>query len=124
MKLFGVWISSVDDIEIRDLLTLVDRCNTELQLKHMEVRGSSKGKGGTLYIIGVREPSLSGLRKLNLQPYAGCRRIQFQEKKPKRARKPEVSTGTGDSEKDSEGSTARQELDGAFVRVSDDTSEV
>ena len=80
-KTFGVWIPDDEETGIADLLTLVDRCNSGIQRKHMEIRGLSKGKGGTLHIIGVREPSLAELKKLNYQPYAGCKRIQFKDKK-------------------------------------------
>ena len=34
-----------------------------------------------LHVVSVREPSLTTLKELNYNPYAGYRRVQFQKKK-------------------------------------------
>ena len=39
------------------------------------------GMKGVLHLVSVQEPSLTTLKELNYNPYAGYRQVQFQKKK-------------------------------------------
>lgn len=81
-KTFGIWIPEEEGVLITDILAMVDRCNSELHRKDMELKHTAKGAGGLLHIVAVREPSLTGLKELKFSPYAGYRRVEFQKRKP------------------------------------------
>ena len=102
MKTFGVWLSDEEKIGISGVLDVVAR-NPGLHRQHMEIRGSSKGEGGQLYIVAVREPSLTALEEMDYKPYMGYRQVHFQTRGPKKTRnlKPPpdgVSKGSGSTD--------------------------
>ena len=80
-KIFGDWLSEDESLSISDTFTLVSRCNAKISRRDLETKHSAKGNGGVLHVVSVREPSLTTLKKLNYNPYAGYRRVQFQKKK-------------------------------------------
>ena len=80
-KTFGIWLPEDEGLNIFDTLTLVSRCNAKISRRDSETKHSAKGNGGMLHVVSVREPSLTTLKELNYNPYAGYRRIQFQKKK-------------------------------------------
>ena len=89
-KSFGIWIPDSEGLNANEVLTLINRCNSEIQRKDMRPRYSAKGDGGILHVVAVQEPSLTALKKLDLALYAGYRRMQFQaekETKPKQKTK-------------------------------------
>ena len=77
-KTFGIWIPEEEGLSIIDVLALVDRCNAEVHRRDMEFKYKAKGSGGSIYVVAVREPSLTGLKNLEYAPYAGYRRVHFQ----------------------------------------------
>ena len=57
------------------------------------IKHEAKGNGGVLHVVSVREPSLTMLKELHFNPYAGYRRVQFQKKKSaKQFQNPETSS--------------------------------
>ena len=80
-KTFGIWLPEDEGLNISDTLTLVSRCNAKISRRDLETKHSAKGNRGMLHVVSVREPSLTTLKELNYNPYAGYRRIQFQKKK-------------------------------------------
>ena len=80
-KIFGIWLSEDESLSISDTFTLVSRCNAKISRRDLETKHSAKGNGGVLHVVSVREPSLTMLKKLNYNPYAAYRRVQFQKKK-------------------------------------------
>ena len=80
-KTFGIWFPEDEGLSISDTLTLVSRCNAKISRRDLETKHSAKGNGGVLHVVSVREPSLTTLKKLNYNPYAGYLRVQFQKKK-------------------------------------------
>ena len=80
-KTFGIWLPEDEGSSISDTLTLVSRFNAKIGGKDLETKHSAKGNGGVLHVVSVREPSLTTLKELNCNPYAGYRRVQFQKKK-------------------------------------------
>ena len=80
-KTFGIWLPDDEGSSISDTLTLVSRCNAKISRKDLETKHSAKGNGGVLHVVSVREPSLTTLKELSYNPYAGYRRVQFQKKK-------------------------------------------
>ena len=79
-KTFGVWLPEDEGLSIFDTLTLVSRCNAKISRRVLETKHSAKGNGGVIHVVSVREPSLTTLKELNYNPYAGYRRVQFQKK--------------------------------------------
>ena len=57
------------------------RCNAKICRRDLEAKHEAKGNGGVLHVVSVREPSLTTLKELHFNPYAGYRRVQFQKKK-------------------------------------------
>ena len=80
-KTFGIWLPEDEGLSISDTVTLVSRCNAKISCRDLETKHSAKGNGGVLQLISVREPSLTTLKELNYNPYAGYRQVQFQKKK-------------------------------------------
>ena len=80
-KTFGIWLPEDKGLSISDTLTLVSRCNAKISCTDLETKHSAKWNEGVLHVVSVREPSLTMLKELNYNPYAGYRRVQFQKKK-------------------------------------------
>ena len=80
-KTFGIWLPEDDSLSISDTLTLVSRCNAKISCTDLETMHSAKWNEGVLHLVSVQEPSLTTLKELNYNPYAGYRRVQFQKKK-------------------------------------------
>ena len=80
-KTFGIWLQEDDGLSISDTLTLVSRCNAKISCTDLETKHSAKWNEGVLHLVSVQEPSLTTLKELNYNPYAGYRRVQFQKKK-------------------------------------------
>ena len=80
-KTFGIWLQEDDSLSISDTLTLVSRCNAKISCTNLETKHSAKWNEGVLHLVSVQEPSLTTLKELNYNPYAGYRRVQFQKKK-------------------------------------------
>ena len=80
-KTFGIWLPEDDGLSISDTLTLVSRCNAKISCTDLETKHSAKWNEGVLRLVSVQEPLLTTLKKLNYNPYAGYRRVQFQKKK-------------------------------------------
>ena len=80
-KTFGIWLPEDEGFSISDTLTMVFRCNAKIRRRDLETKHSAKGNGGMLHVVSVREPSLTTLKELNYNPYAGYRWVQFQKKK-------------------------------------------
>ena len=80
-KTFGIWLPEDDGLSISDTLTLVSRCNAKISCTDLETKHSAKWNEGVLRLVSVQEPSLTTLKELNYNPYAGYRRVQFQKKK-------------------------------------------
>ena len=80
-KTFGIWLPDDEGLSISDTLTLVSRCNAKISRRDLETKHSAKGNAVVLHVVSVREPSLTTLKELNHNPYAGYRRVQFQKKK-------------------------------------------
>ena len=78
-KTFGIWLPEDEGLSTSDTLTLVSRCNAKTSRRDLETKHSAKGNGGVLHVVFVREPSLTMLKELNYNPYAGYRRVQFQK---------------------------------------------
>ena len=80
-KTFGIWLPEDDGLSISDTLTLVSRCNAKISCTDLETKHSAKWNEGVLRLVSVQEPSLTTLKELNYNPYAGYHRVQFQKKK-------------------------------------------
>ena len=80
-KTFGIWLPEDDGLSISDTLTLVSRCNAKITCTDLETKHSAKWNEGVLHLVSVQELSLTTLKELNYNPYAGYRRVQFQKKK-------------------------------------------
>ena len=80
-KTFGIWVPEDKGLSISDTLTLVSRCNAKISCTDLETKHSAKWNEGVLHVVSVREPSLTMLKELNYNPFAGYRRVQFQKKK-------------------------------------------
>ena len=80
-KTFGIWLPEDDSLSISDTLMLVSRCNAKITCTDLETKHSAKWNEGVLHLVSVQEPSLTTLKELNYNPYAGYRRVQFQKKK-------------------------------------------
>ena len=80
-KTFGIWLPEDDGLSISDTLTLVSRCNAKISCTDLETKHSAKWNEGVLHLVSVQEPSLTTLKELNYNPYAGYRQVQFQKKK-------------------------------------------
>ena len=80
-KTFGIWLPEDDGLSISDTLTLVSCCNAKITCTDLETKHSAKWNEGVLHLVSVQEPSLTTLKELNYNPYAGYRRVQFQKKK-------------------------------------------
>ena len=80
-KTFGIWLPEDKGLSISDTLMLVSRCNAKISCTDLETKHSAKWNGGVLHVVSVREPSLTMLKELNYNPFAGYRRVQFQKKK-------------------------------------------
>ena len=80
-KTFGIWLPEDDGLSISDTLTLVARCKAKISCTDLETKHSAKWNEGVLHLVSVQEPSLTTLKELNYNPYAGYRRVQFQKKK-------------------------------------------
>ena len=92
-KTFGIWLPEDEGLSISDTLTLVSRCNAKICRRDLEAKHEAKGNGGVLHVVSVREPSLTTLKELHFNPYAGYRRVQFQKKKSaKQFQNPETSS--------------------------------
>ena len=78
---FGIWLPEDDGLSISDTLTLVSCCNAKISCTDLETKHSAKWNEGVLRLISVQEPSLTTLKELNYNPYAGYHRVQFQKKK-------------------------------------------
>ena len=70
-KTFGTRVPEDEGFSISDTLTLVARCNAKISRRDLETKHSAKGNGGMLHVVSVREPSLTTLKELNYNPYAG-----------------------------------------------------
>ena len=70
-KTFGIWLPEDDGLSISDTLTLVSRCNAKLSCTDLETKHSEKWNKGVLHLVSVQEPSLTTLKELNYNPYAG-----------------------------------------------------
>jgi len=59
----------------------------------MWVKYNAKGFGGLLHVVAVKEPSLKGLKEMEYAPFAGFKRVQFQQQKKamKKSQSPESS---------------------------------
>ena len=91
-KNFGIWLPEDEGFSISDTLTLVSRCNAKICRRDLEAKHEKKGNGGVLHVVSVREPSLTTLKELHFNPYAGYRRVQFQKKSAKQFQNPETSS--------------------------------
>ena len=80
-KTFGIWLPEDKGLSISDTLTLVSRCNAKTSCTDLETKHSAKWNEGVLLVVSVREPSLTMLKELNYNPYAGYCQVQFQKKK-------------------------------------------
>ena len=80
-KTFGIWLPEDDGLSISDTLMLVSCCNAKISCTDLETKHSAKWNEGVLHLVSVQEPSLTTLKELNYNPYAGYRRVQFQKKK-------------------------------------------
>ena len=80
-KTFGIWLPEDKGLSISDTLTLVSRCNAKISCTDLETKHSAKWNEGVLHLVSVQESSLTTLKELNYNPYAGYRRVQFQKKK-------------------------------------------
>ena len=80
-KTFGIWLPEDDGLSISDTLTLVSRCNAKISCTDLETKHSAKWNEEVLRLVSVQEPSLTTLKELNYNPYAGYHRVQFQKKK-------------------------------------------
>ena len=78
-KTFGIWLP--EDVKHFRYLALVSRCNAKISCTDLETKHSAKWNEGVLPSVSVQEPSLTTLKELNYNPYAGYRRVQFQKKK-------------------------------------------
>ena len=72
-----VSISDTEDkgLSISDTLMLVSCCNAKISCTDLETKHSAKWNGGVLHVVSVQEPSLTMLKELNYNPYAGYRRV-------------------------------------------------
>ena len=92
-KTFGIWLLEDESSSISDTLTLVSRCNAKISRKDLKTKYSAKGNGGVLHVVSVREPSLTSLKELQYNPFAGYWRVQFQRKKgAKQSQNPDTSS--------------------------------
>ena len=91
-KTCGIWLPEDEGLSISDTLTLVSRCNAKISRRDVETKHSTKENGGVLHVVSVREPLLTTLKKLNCNPYAGYRRVQFQKKSAKQLQNLETSS--------------------------------
>ena len=80
-KTFGIWLPEDDGLSTSDTLTLVSRCNAKISCTDLETKHSAKWNEGVLHLVSVQEPSLTTLKELNYNPYAGYRRVQFKRRK-------------------------------------------
>ena len=80
-KTFEIWLSEDEGLSISYTLTLVSRYNAKISCRDLETKHSANRNGGVLHVVSIREPSLTTLKELNYNPYAGYRRVQFQKKK-------------------------------------------
>ena len=80
-KTFEIWLPEDDGLSISDTLMLVSRCNAKISCTDLETKHSAKWNEGVLHLASVQEPSLTTLKELNYNPFAGYRRVQFQKKK-------------------------------------------
>ena len=80
-KTFGIWLPEDDGLSHFDTLTLVSRCNAKISCTDLETKHSAKWNEGVLHLVSVQEPSLTTLKELNYNPYAGYHWVQFQKKK-------------------------------------------
>ena len=78
---FGVQLPDNESLELKNVLELVDRCNTDIHLKDIKVKYDAKGSGGMLHVVAVQKPSLESLEKWEWAPFAGLRKVQFQKQK-------------------------------------------
>ena len=74
-KTFGIWLPEDEGLSISDTLTLVSRFNAKISCTDLETKHSAKWSGGVLHVVSIREPSLTTLKELNYNPYAGYRRV-------------------------------------------------
>ena len=74
-KTLGIWLPEDEGLSISHTLTLVSRCNAKISRRDLKTKHSAKGNGGVLHVGSVREPSLTTLKELNYNPYAGYRRV-------------------------------------------------
>ena len=92
-KTFGIWLPEDEGLSISDTLTLVSDVMRKSVVGDLEAKHEAKGNGGVLHVVSVREPSLTTLKELHFNPYAGYRRVQFQKKKSaKQFQNPETSS--------------------------------
>ena len=80
-KTFGIWLPEDDNLSISDTLTLVSPVVMQKSVVQIwKQSNSAKWNEGVLHLVSVQEPSLTTLKELNYNPYAGYRRVQFQKK--------------------------------------------
>ena len=70
-KIFEIWLPEDESSSISDTLTLVSRCNAKISRKDLDIKHSAKGNGGVLHVVSVWKPSLTSLKELQYNPYAG-----------------------------------------------------
>ena len=63
-QIFGAWLLDNEDLDIKNVVELVDRCNPEIRLKDNRVRYKAKDSGGMpAHVVAVQKPSLKSLEK-------------------------------------------------------------